>query len=243
MSRLLREIEEELKEEAWYAWLKEQGPRLLVALTVLVFVTAGYMYMTYRGRVRREGQSERYERALFLAKEGQREEARPLLQALVDELGLKGYGLLAHLCLVGCDRLKAKVTHDPEAIQSWQGHAQEMTTKLEQQEERVWSSFLKLASAYTKLSFGPVTTDTVFRSFVTPSNPWAALGIEGQLVHDFWHKEETAPGVMGGVLKELNQQRLATSGLRQRVTFMFIAQGLSMPEERTSTSHAAPAVS
>lgn len=93
---LLREIDEELRQERYAKLWKKYGNHLIAAALALVLAVAGYQgWRTYDVKNRME-QGERFAAAQALAKSGETAAAAEAFAALADDAG-GGYQLLARL--------------------------------------------------------------------------------------------------------------------------------------------------
>ena len=222
MTNIIRELEEELKQEDWLQFWRTYGVWIgAVVLAALLgfgcYLGWGAYQAAQRGRA-----SEDYEHALALERAGKLGEARDAFQQLVSRFSDGGYGVLARLRLQALAQNAALDKYDPEDIKTLEAVYQSFQAWARSGYHRGLEAMSTLGVGYTFLNFKrpfPHMKEFV-ASYDTPQNPWAGLFLElGAL--DAWRLNNLSDA--RSFYDKLSGRVRLLPGLRQRVAFEKIA--------------------
>lgn len=228
MSRLLKEIQEELAAEAWFKFFMRYASWFVGGVLIVIALTGGGLFWSHRVRINSESASDRYEEALRRVRAGHLKEAKTLLDDLKNNAGTpEGYRALSRVCLVGLAHQKALRTHDPDFIQAWADDIQALRQGMLAADRTVLADFLLVAQGYGALAFPRQLSVGAALSYLkTPRNPWRAFSHEESLLRAAYQKNISAAE------KELRVifSRPELSAAAERARFIAVALGISFAD-------------
>lgn len=248
MSLLLKEIQEELREEAFLKLVLRYGKPIIIGVVALLLAFGGWRLVSYRAHKHAEKQSAFFQQGLQAMDSGNLDAAQTIFQKLMDDQKLKGYGLLSHLAMISLAQKRLEKTYNTDWLVYAQNHTASLLGLLKEKNERSMASLVALARGYYHhyyRAFGRLKQDaqTVsgnWSEFQTPQNPWYGLASEIEMldvVSTFPAALQTPQARQAFFALRQKLQDLLSKGLgsafiqpsvRTRLELMGVAMGLSL---------------
>jgi hypothetical protein len=222
MTNIIRELEEELKQEDWIQFWRTYGMWIGAAVFVALLGFGCYLGWQSYKMAERARASEDYEHALVLQREGKLSEARSAFQKLVSHFPNKGYGILARLRLQGLAQRIALDRYDPEDVKKLETFYRAFQAWARENYYRGVEAISNLGIGYNFLNFKRPFPDLkdMIDSYDTPQNPWGGLFLElGMLDALRLNRLDDARKLYEKLSKRVQHM----PGLRQRVAFEKLA--------------------
>lgn len=205
---LLREVEEELRRERMEQLWKQYGTYFLLGAIAIVVGVGGFQFYKWRESSAAFSSGAAFERAIGLADDGKRDEARSALDSIATS-GPSGYSALARLRLAAAeleagDKTKALASY--EALAAASGA------------DPLLKSFAKLQAAALKIGEADFTeVENRLNDLTAESSPWRASARELiALAALKAGKQDAARKALEQVLAD----RSAPADVRERVQIM-----------------------
>lgn len=240
MASFLKEIQEELQEEAWYQFIRKNLGLIVGGLAAFLLVVALWLGWSSWSKRTQERQSTQFEKALSLLETGDLAGAKPILQGLEKESPNRGYGLLARACLSGARYRQALKTFDPDDIKAWEEGAEALENQFQESGEKVLSSCMRMNRGFGALTLHAPLDPQIFQSFQTAQHPWRHVAMEGQLLLASRMKDERE---VSRLVTSLVNDRRVLPAVAGRARLAGIAAGVSWtePTDKSPETQESPA--
>ncbi len=210
---LLREIDDELRQERYAKLWKKYGAYVIAAAVALVVAVAGYKGWQYWDQQTRMALSDRFTNALLAAGSGDADQAREAFQALAQE-GSGGYALLARFQQA---RLLADEGKKSEALAAYRAIGDDSSV------EAAYRNLALLMAGYMAVDLGSFAeVEPGITRLSQESGPWRPLAREVLALAAFQRGDSK---VARDIYSELSKDAEAPSGLRTRATEMLDVLG------------------
>jgi hypothetical protein len=179
---LIKELEENLKEEEWLNFWRQNGLYIAFAVFFCLCVVGGYLFWRHHTKVQVMRASESYQKALTYLSKGEKAKATYLFEGLQKDFPQKGYGILARLQLLKIARKSALETYDPQSIQAFKSRYETDMTWARTNYQRDFAGLMTWSMAFTQLNFKKnlLDLDAAVTHYNSPENPWRTLALESQ---------------------------------------------------------------